>query len=152
MKLRKITIVTTFLFLGFFLKSQSTYFKSYQDLCDSLETVYQIPSSVMLAIAYHESGGGISRNAKLLNNHFGIVGSNNLLKTHGIKSKYKYYPSVLDGYIGFCNLVSKKGFYTKLKGNVSYSKWVYSIHSSGYCPSETWPGKVISIIKKYGLN
>lgn len=152
MKLKKITIIATFLLVGFHGKSQISYFKNYQSICDSLESIYQIPSSVMLAIAYHESGGGISRNAKLLNNHFGIVGSNNLLKTHGVKSKYKYYPTVLDSYIGFCNLVAKKKFYSNLKGNTSYSKWVYSIHSSGYCPSETWPGKVISIIKKYGLD
>lgn len=151
MKTRKIIIFVFFVFFCLHTKSQTEYFEKYQSICDSLETVYGIPSSVILAVAYHESGGGTSRNSKLLNNHFGITGSNNLLKTHGIKSKYKYYPTVLDGFIGFCNLVSRKKFYESLKGNTTPSKWVYSIHSTGYCPSQTWPSKIINVIETYSL-
>jgi flagellum-specific peptidoglycan hydrolase FlgJ len=152
MKLKKLVILLVMGFLSFSAKSQSSYFKKYKPLCDTLESKYGIPSSVMMAIAYHESGGGVSRNAKLLNNHFGIVGSNNLLKTHGIKSKYKYFATDTAGYVGFCDLVARKKFYTNLKGSSSYSKWVYSIHAAGYCPSQSWPGTVISIIKKYDLD
>ena len=51
--------------------SQTTYFQKYQPIADSFESVYGIPSSIMLAVAMQESGGGKSRNAKLLNNHHG---------------------------------------------------------------------------------
>ena len=130
---------------------QKGYFAKYQGMADSLEAVYQIPSSVMLAVAYHESGGGVSRNAKLLNNHFGIVGKNNLLKTHGIKSKYRWFPSDTAGYVGFCNLIANKKFYPSLKGTTDPKKWVYALHRAGYCPASTWPGKVIGIIRTYKL-
>jgi len=138
--------------IGFLGICQTAYFAKYQKIADSLEAKYQIPSSVMLAVAYHESGGGVSRNAKLLNNHFGIVGKNNLLKTHGIKSKYRYFPSDTAGYVGFCDLVARKSFYANLKGNPDPAKWVYALHRAGYCPSSTWPGKVIGIIRKNKVN
>jgi flagellum-specific peptidoglycan hydrolase FlgJ len=131
--------------------SQSGYFEKYQSLTDSLEEVYGIPSSLMMGVAYHESGGGTSRNAKLLNNHFGIVGSNNLLATHGIQSRYRWFSSDTAGYIGFCELVSRKKFYTKLKGTTDISKWVYALHSAGYCPSSTWPERVLAVIRKNKL-
>lgn len=37
----------------------AVYFEKYQLLADSLSGVYKIPSSVILAVAYWESGGGI---------------------------------------------------------------------------------------------
>lgn len=63
--------------LGFsfvFGQQKPVYFDDYRALADSLSLVYQIPSCVMLAVAYHESGGGVSVVAKKLNNHFGIAG------------------------------------------------------------------------------
>jgi len=127
------------------------YFDNYQGLCDSLEGVYQVPASLMMAVAYHESGGGTSRNAKLLKNHFGIVGKNTLLKTHGIKSKYKQFESDTAGYVAFCKLVQSKKFYASYTLQTPVSKWVYSLWKTGYCPSETWPKKVNYIITNYKL-
>jgi Bax protein len=127
------------------------YFNRYQGLCDSLEEVYRVPSALMMAVAYHESGGGTSRNAKLLNNHFGIVGKNNLLKTHGIKSKYRAFASDTAGYVAFCKLVQSKKFYVNYTLTTPVSKWVYSLWKTGYCPSETWPKKVNYIINNYKL-
>jgi flagellum-specific peptidoglycan hydrolase FlgJ len=106
----------------------------------------------MLAIAYHESGGGNSRTAKLLNNHFGIVGPNNLKKTHNITSRYKQYTSVTDSYFGFCKLISSKSFFSQLKGTTDVAKWVNSIASSGYAgSSKAWAEKIKWIIKNYSL-
>ena len=125
------------------------YFDNYQGLCDSLEEIYKVPSSLMMAVAYHESGGGTSRNARLLNNHFGIVGKNNLLKTHGIKSKYRAFASDTAGYVAFCKLVQSKKFYSSYTLQTPVTKWVYALWRTGYCPSETWPKKVNYIINNY---
>ena len=106
----------------------------------------------MLAVAMQESGGGKSRNAKLLNNHFGIMGKNNLLKTHGIKSRYQWYPSDTASYEGFCKLVARRKFYANLKGNTNTSLWVRAIGNSGYAGSATkWIAAINSIIRKYKL-
>lgn len=139
--LLSITISTTSLCQG--------YFTKYQAIADSFETIYGIPSSVMLGVAYHESGAGKSVAAKYLNNHFGIKGSNNLMQTHKIKSSYKQYSSVAKSFEAFCLIVSAKSFYTTLKGNDDHSKWVYAISKTNYASgSKTWASKVISIINK----
>ena len=132
--------------------SQQTYFNKYQYIADSFENVYGIPSAVMLAVAMQESGGGKSRNAKLLNNHFGIMGKNNLLKTHGIKSHYQWYPSDTASYEGFCKLVARRKFYTNLKGNKNTAVWVKAIAYSGYSGNAAkWQAAINSIIRKYKL-
>ena len=131
-------------------KAQKAYFAKYQSLADSLEAVYQIPSSVMLAIGFHESAGGKSKVALLLNNHFGIVGSNNLMQTHQIYSRYRYFESVKASYEGFCKLVASKKFYAKTKGNTDASVWLYALHGVGYASSPQWPIKLIKLIKTYG--
>lgn len=129
------------------------YFNKYQTIADSLESVYGIPSSVMLAVAYHESGGGKSVAAKYLNNHFGIKGKNNLMKTHGIKSSYKHYDGVDKSFEAFCHIVMKREFYTKLKGNTDHKKWVNAISKTNYASgSKTWGPRVISIISKNKLS
>lgn len=133
--------------------SQRTYFDKYQTIADSFESVYGIPSSVMLAVAMQESGGGVSRNAKLLNNHFGIMGSNNLKKTHGITSRYKWYPSDTASYEGFCLLVSRRKFYSSLKGNTNPTTWIKAIANSGYAGNAVkWSAAIIGIVRKYNLN
>ena len=133
----------------FFLNvSQSqTYFDKYQKLADSLETIYGIPSSVMMAIAYHESGGGKRYIAKHSNNHFGIKGKN---RKH--KSSYRYFESDTASYMGFCDLISKRVFYGKLKGENDPKKWVSHISKSGYAgnPSK-WGSIIYGIISKKKL-
>lgn len=141
-----------FLLLSTTTYSQQTYFNKYQIIADSFENVYGIPSAVMLAVAMQESGGGKSRNAKLLNNHFGIMGKNNLLKTHGIKSRYQWYPSDTASYEGFCKLVARRKFYSNLKGNKNTAVWVKAIAYSGYAGSAAkWQAAINSIIRKYKL-
>lgn len=140
------------LIMGFMLtvaKAQKVYFAKYQSLADSLEDVYQIPSSIMLAIGFYESAGGKSKVAILLNNHFGIVGSNNLMETHQIHSKYRYYPSVKASYEGFCRLVASKKFYANLKGSDDAEVWVWALFRVGYATSGQWPVKISKLIKQY---
>lgn len=132
---------------------QTSYINRYKPLADSLSEVYGIPASVILGVAIIESGSGSSRNAKLLNNHFGIVGKNNLLRTKGIRSRYKQYPTAAASYAGFCQLLSRKRFYSKLKGNNDYKAWLEAISKSGYSESPAeWKKRVGAAIRKHKLS
>jgi flagellum-specific peptidoglycan hydrolase FlgJ len=133
--------------------SQADYFKKYQKIADSLGKEYKIPSCLILGVGYLESGGGKSKIAKVLNNHFGIVGKNNLYNNGNFKSKYKYYKSVTDSYIGFCNLVASKTYYSELKGNTNIEKWANAIASKGYAKNaDAWSNYVIKLTSKQCLD
>lgn len=144
--LKNLVIVLIGIF--FYLNSYSqSYFQKYQSVADSLEKVYGIPSSVMLAIAYYESGGGKSAVAKHSNNHFGIKGKNTR-----VNSSYKYYETDIQSYSGFCEVISRKKFYTNLKGNTDVNVWVSSISNCGYAANAgAWSKKILSIIKTQNL-
>lgn len=135
------------------LQAQSKYVKKYKPLADSLAAVYEVPAAVILGVAIVESGSGTSRNAKLLNNHFGIVGKNNLLKTKGIKSRYKQYSKIADSYEDFCRLLSRRKFYSSLKGNMDYRVWVDAISKTGYSEMpEEWKKRINGAIRKNKLS
>jgi Bax protein len=129
--------------------SQKNYIKKYKAVADSFSTKYEIPSSVILGVAIVESGYGKSRSARLLNNHFGIVGKNDLFKTKGIKSRYKQFKNVTSSFETFCKIVSRKKLYKQLKGNENYLLWIDAISKSGYteAPIE-WKKNVLGTIKK----
>lgn len=122
------------------------YLEKNKTLAENLSTKYGIPSSIILAVAFVESGGGSSKNSKVLNNHFGIVGKNN------IGSKYKQFSSAEESYEAFCKLVAKKKYYTSLKGNNDFSSWVKAIASAGYSTQpQEWMRRINLIIHKYQL-
>jgi flagellum-specific peptidoglycan hydrolase FlgJ len=129
------------------------YINKYRSLADSLAAAYSIPVGVILGIAVVESSSGAGRNVKLLNNHFGIVGKNHLMKAKKIKTRYKYYANATESYISFCNLMTRKKFYKKLKGNLNYKLWLMAISKAGYSelPS-VWIPRITSIIKTYRLS
>ncbi|RZM15714.1 MAG: muramidase, partial [Pedobacter sp.] len=86
------------------------------------------------------------------NNHFGVKGKNNLMKTKGIRTAYKQYTSVASSYAAFCQLLSRKKFYSKLKGDRDYKKWIIAISNAGYSTAPVqWRQKVTQAIKKYKL-
>lgn len=133
--------------------TQSKYVKKYKPLADSLSAEYGVPAAVILGVAILESGSCSSRNCKLLNNHFGIVGKNNLLKTKGVKTRYKQYPDARASYVDFCKLMKKKKFYKKLKGDMDYNKWVDAISKAGYSEvPDYWKEKVTATIQKNKLS
>jgi Bax protein len=133
--------------------SQSKYVTKYRPLADSLSAVYGIPASVILGVGIVESSSGTSRNCKLLNNHFGIVGKNNLLKTKGIKTRYKQYKNATDSYVDFCKVISRKKFYAGMKGNTDYKLWVDAISKTGYSTKpELWKKNILSTISKSKLS
>ncbi|HUR67143.1 MAG TPA: glucosaminidase domain-containing protein [Chitinophagaceae bacterium] len=142
------------LFCGIVQAQSSTklFIKKYQPLADSLSERYGIPASVILGVSIIESSAGTSKNCKLLNNFFGIVGKNKLMKTKGIKSRYKQYDDPHDSFKDFCKLLKKKKYYDKLKGNMDYKLWTDAISKSGYSevPS-VWKQRINDTIRKNKL-
>ena len=135
--------------LFFSLSSQTEYFNKYKPLADSLEDKYGVPSCLILSVGFLESGSGKSKVAKVLNNHFGIVGKNNLDKKGRFKSKYKYFHSVNDSYNSFCKLIASKSYYSTLKGNKDIAKWAIAIASKGYAENANlWSRYIIKLAKK----
>lgn len=146
-------LLVLFVMLAFqTVSAQSKYIKQYKPIADSLSDIYGVPTSVMLGVAIIESGAGKSRNCKLLNNHFGIKGKNNLLKTKGIKTSYKQYPDGRASYVAFCKLMTKKKFYHKLKGKNDHKLWLDAISKAGYStvPDE-WKRNITAAIRKHKL-
>lgn len=109
---------------------------------------YGIPVSVILAVAYVESAAGKGATAKVLNNHFGIVGDNEYVNDKGHKSRYKQYSSELTSYLDFCRLISHKSFYARLKGNDDPKVWVKALSRAGYSEQPlVWQKRILSTIK-----
>jgi Bax protein len=109
-----------------------SFITKFRPLVDSLSAEYGIPRSLIFGVSIIESSSGTSRNCKLLNNYFGIVGKNNLLKTKGIKTRYKQYDDANASFVHFCKVVSKKKYYKRLKGNGDYRLWTEAMSQHGY--------------------
>jgi uncharacterized FlgJ-related protein len=127
------------------------YIDKYKPISAKLSAEYEIPQGLILGIAIIESGWGKSKNCKLLNNHFGIVGKNKLRKK-GLHSKFKQYENGEDSYKDFCKTVSHKKYYKKLKGNDSIALWIDAMSKSGYSEQPLkWKNLISGAIKKYKL-
>ena len=132
---------------------RSKYFSNYKPVADSLSLIYEIPASVILAIAYHESNGGESVVGRRLNNHFGLKGRVVGGDTVSVKSSYRYFQKPEDSYLFFCNLVANRKFYPALKGNKDYKKWVIALSKTGYAGNaKLWTLQIIQTIERNKLN
>ena len=142
-----------FLLLFSVAHSQSGYIKKYKPIARELSIEFGIPVSVILGIAIVESSGGAGRGAKLLNNHFGIIGKNSVKKSHGIKTRYKQYANAAASYRDFCKVISRKRFYPKLKGNTHYLLWLDAISKTGYSEAPlVWKKRIAGVIQKNKLD
>ncbi|MEO5893543.1 MAG: glucosaminidase domain-containing protein [Ferruginibacter sp.] len=145
-------LIVVLFFLPRLIYGQSKYVKTYKPVADSLSRLYGIPSVLILGVAIVESGSGTSRNSKMLNNHFGISGRNNLLKKRGIKTRYKQYANARYSFAHFAKHLTKRKFYKRLKGNMNYILWVDAISKDGYSEKPSiWKRRVLSTIKKNKL-
>jgi Bax protein len=98
-------------------------------------------------VAAVESSGGAGPAAKVLNNHFGIVGKNNIVNDQGHKSRYKQYDNVFASYLDFCRVISRKSFYGHLKDNDNIKSWIVALSRAGYSEEpEQWERKVYSVL------
>lgn len=100
----------------------------YRKFVDSVAVHYQIPANLIYGVGICESGFGTSNHAKRLNNYFGIRGKYS--KIH--KTSYRYYNKPEDGIVDFCELVARKKFYQKLKGNPDPVVWIKALANANY--------------------
>jgi len=135
------------LFLSLKISAQNSYINQYKTIATELSQEFGIPTSVILSIAFMETGGGTSSACKMLNNHFGMTGRNNVNS-----SRFKSFTDSKASYRAFCEWVSKKKFYQNLKGSQNHNEWFVAIASSGYStkPAE-WKQKLNTVMKKIGL-
>jgi len=129
------------------------FIKKYKPLAEKLSVEFDIPVSIILGVSIIESGSGKSKNCRLLNNYFGIVGKNSLRKKNSTyHSMFKQYPDAESSFRDFCHKMSKKKFYHSLKGNNDYHDWVKAMSKSGYSQYPAlWKKNVLSVIKQYKL-
>jgi LysM repeat protein len=150
----KITVTLLFLtFAMLSLKAQTTedYIAQHVGHAQELMRIHQLPASIILAVAIHESAAGKSKIAKYLNNHFGVKGKNSNTE---IRSSYRDYPSVDSSYNHFVSFLQSRSYFNVLFGKYDqydFRGWAKGIQRGGYAHSNTWATQVIGLIKKYEL-
>lgn len=132
--------------------SAQKYIEAHKERAIAIMEKYDIPASIILGVAIHESAFGNSKLAQYLNNHFGIKGKNNSTE---IKSAYKGYDSVEESYMDFIRILQNRKQFNHLFDKYDkddYRSWALGIARGGYASSKTWSAQVIGIIKKYSLD
>lgn len=127
------------------------YVEEHTDHAKELMREYDVPASVILAVAIHESAAGKSKVARHLNNHFGIKGSNSNTE---INSSYRDYETADESYDNFVEVLQNTSSFNKLFDKCDqydYAAWARGIQRGGYASSRTWAKQVIAIINKYEL-
>jgi flagellum-specific peptidoglycan hydrolase FlgJ len=126
------------------------FIHKFRPLADSLSAEYEIPSAIILGIAIIESSAGTSKNCRMLNNYFGIVGDNKMKKN---KSRYKQYPDATSSFVHFCKVISKKKYYKKIRGNEHYKLWTSEMSKHGYSEvPAVWQQRINDVIRKNKLS
>ena len=152
--LKKLLLLWTGIFLtGTTVRSQTIqdYVEEHTDHAQELMRSYEVPASVILAVAIHESAAGKSKIARHLNNHFGIKGANS---STTINSSYRDFDSADESYDNFVEVLQNKSAFSKLFGQCGqydYEAWARGIQRGGYASSRSWANQVIAIIDKYEL-
>lgn len=154
MKLKNLLLTwLSIILLGSTAQSQTIqdYVDEHTDHARDLMREYDVPASVILAVAIHESAAGKSKVARHLNNHFGIKGSNSNTE---INSSYRDYENADESYDNFVEVLQNTSSFNKLFDKCDqydYAAWARGIQRGGYASSRTWAKQVIAIIDKYEL-
>ena len=132
--------------------SQQEYITKYYPVAKVCEFIYGIPTSVQLAQALAESGGGVSYIGKHSNNHFGIKYYPAAFKgdyfTDRSGCKWRKYSTVLEGYVDHAVFLANNYKQATFKG---YKVWSM-LH--GYGAGNYWQhiGKIIERYKLQNLD
>ncbi len=145
------------LFLSAFsLQAQSAadvYIDKFDSLALEVMYTYGIPASLVLGTALHESGLGTSKLCRINHNHFGVKGR---VKSHKTKSGYVYmyrrFDSDEEAYLFWGEMISRKKYYSKLKGDMDYMEWLKAMKASKYAASSKWIFSVEKIIRRNDLS
>ncbi len=151
--MKKILLLFLFMLSVFSVRAQGIqdYILANANHAQYLMQKYQLPASIILGVAIHESAAGKSKIAKYLNNHFGVKGANS---NSEIRSSYRDYPSVDSSYSHFVSFLLSRNYFNVLfdkYDQYDYKNWAFGIQRGGYASSRTWASQVIAIIKKYEL-
>jgi len=149
-------LITSLLFIAIFsLQAQSAgeaYVTKFNYLAIDIMNNYQIPASLILGIALQESAAGTSKLCRVSHNHFGVKGRVKSSKTKsGYITSYRKFDSDEAAYMYIGELISSRKYYTVLKGDMDYMKWLIAIHAAKYATSPTWVSHVDKMIKRYKL-
>jgi flagellum-specific peptidoglycan hydrolase FlgJ len=139
--------------LAFSQDNTASYIEKHKPLAIDLMREFSIPASVILGIAVIESGAGTSVLSRKFNNHFGIVGKNyHSIQKLGRHSHYKEYESDSASFRHFCEVLSRKPYYSVLICNPDPKLWISAIRKSGYATaSHSWGKRVESAIQRFNL-
>lgn len=134
-------------------KAQSTedYIAEHATHAQKLMREHEIPASIILAVAIHESAAGKSKIAQHLNNHFGIKGPNSNTE---IRSAYRDYPDADSSYNHFISFLHSRTYFDVLfekYDQYDYKNWARGIQRGGYAASRSWASQIIALINKYEL-
>lgn len=131
----------------------AAYIKRHKKMAQTYSRQYNIPVGVILSVAVVESSSGRGDVARRYHNHFGVVGKNRHTKSKSKKrSRYKEYANTAASYRDFCEIVSRKQFYSRLKGTDNCKAWITAISHTGYSehPAE-WSKRVEHVLVGYHL-
>lgn len=156
-KLKKTLVLLCLIAFSTFATAQKvikSYIKKYESLAVDKAEEYEIPASIILGVSIVESGAGKSVICKALKNFFGIKGKNwSSEKKMGYKSAYREYNTEEESFEHFCQVVSKKRFYAKLKGNSDYKVWLQEMNKASYASAkQKWIDDITKTIEKYDLD
>ncbi|RZL48782.1 MAG: LysM peptidoglycan-binding domain-containing protein [Pedobacter sp.] len=151
--MKKIFTFCVLLFILSKVNAQTTedYIAEHVNHAQKLMRLHQLPASIILAVAIHESAAGKSKIARYLNNHFGVKGENSNTE---IRSSYKDYPTVDSSYNHFVSFLHSRSYFDVLfekYDQYDYKNWAKGIQRGGYAASRTWSSQVIALINKYEL-
>jgi flagellum-specific peptidoglycan hydrolase FlgJ len=128
------------------------YVNKFNYLAIEIMNNYQIPASLIMGIALQESAAGTSKLCRINHNHFGVKGPVKSSKTKsGYITTYRKFDSDEAAYMYIGELISGRKYYTVLKGDMDYMKWLKAIHDARYATSPTWISHVDKMIKRYNL-
>ncbi len=151
--MKKIILLLSLSITALFVKAQSIedYVEEYAPIAQDLSEKHEIPASLILGIAIHESAAGKSKIARYLNNHFGFKGPNSNTE---IRSAYRDFPSVDSSYNHLITFLKSRRHFSHLfdkYDRYDFKSWVRGIQRGGYAQSKLWGSKVIALINKYDL-
>ena len=149
----RVILVILFLFTGHVGNAQTAaYIQRHKKIAQTYSRQYNIPVGVILSVAVVESSSGRGNAARRYHNHFGIVGKNRHSKKGKKKSRYKEYVNTAASYKDFCEIISRKQFYSRLKDTDDCKQWITAISHTGYSerPAE-WSKRVEHVLLSYHL-
>lgn len=134
-------------------KAVKRFIKKYEQFAITGMQKHSIPASIILGVSIVESAAGESAIAKALRNFFGIKGRNFSSKEKmGYQSAYKEYESDEASFEHFCEILTRKKFYVKLRNCADYKQWLKAMNAASYAEAkQKWMADINRTIEKFEL-